>query len=84
MMALHSASIVENSESLGSKVLSGLSDIIILLLSDFFDIPASSSKTSGRSGSLSVNFLFWLNKLFKDYLFRIFCTVTYIPIFSRP
>ena len=68
MMALHSPSIVENRESLGSKVLSGASDIIILLLSDFFDVPASSSTTSGRSGSLSVHFLFLLNKLFKDYL----------------
>ena len=83
MMALHSPSIVENRESLGSKVLSGASDIIILFFSDLFDVPTSSS-TSGRSGSLSVNCLFLLNKLFKDNLFRIFGTVTYIPIFSLP
>ena len=59
MMALHSPSIVENRDSLGSKVLSGASDIIILLLSDFLDVPASSSTTSGRSGSLSVNLVFF-------------------------
>ena len=40
MTALHFPSIVENRESLGSKVLSGSSDIIILLLSDCFDVPA--------------------------------------------
>ena len=84
MMALHSPSIVESRDSLGSKVLSGASDIIILLLSDFFDVPASSSTTSGRSGSLSVNLVFLLNKLFKDYLIRFFGTVTYIPIISLP
>ena len=39
MMALHSPSIVENRESLWSKVLSGASDIIILFLSDLFDVP---------------------------------------------
>ena len=72
MMALHSPSIVENKESLGSKVLSGTSDIIILLLSDSFDVPGSSSTTSGRSGSLLCKICIFLNKLFNNQLFRFF------------
>ena len=74
---------VENSELLQSNVLSGASEILFLL-SDWAKA-AFISSGSGRSGSLSVNFLMHcFNELFFNQLSRMFLHSTYIPTFYLP